>query len=135
MKRWLPSLCGIAVIGLAACGDAGKPAPEPVEELDPYLPAMSVRINAVLYSDRTTGEMLDELALLGIVPNTSFEDFKHESGIGDWFADDSDLFGTRHTSLTCGLSPVVDDAGKMIELHRNRKRVDGKVWEEVKITP
>jgi hypothetical protein len=134
MNRWLPSLCGIVVISLAACG-GGRPAPEPEEALDPYLPEMSVRINAVIYSERPTGEMLEELALLGIVPNTSFEDFKHESGIGDWFAAEEDLIGTRQTSLTCGLSPVVDPAGRMIELHRSRKRVDGKVWEELRLTP
>lgn len=120
----------MAGLVLAACG-----GPEPEEPLDPYLPAMSLRINAVLYSDRSPGEMLDGLARLGVVPNGSFEQFKHDSGIRDWFVDGADPLGTRRTSLTCGLSPVVDDAGRMVLFYRNRKRVDERFWDELRISP
>jgi len=132
MSGWRSWVGGMAVLGLAACGGL---KPEAEEALDPYLPEMSLRINAVLYSKRSTGEMLDELARLGVVPNGSFEEFKHGSGIRDWFVDGADLAGTRHTSLTCGLSPVVDDAGRMIRFYRNRKRVDDRLWEELPLTP
>lgn len=132
MSGWRRWVCGMVGLGLASCGGL---KPEPEEPLDPYLPAMSVRINEVLYSKRSSGEMLDELARLGVVENGSFEEFKHGSGIRDWFIDSADLDGTRHTSLTCGLSPVVDDAGRMICLYRNRKRVDERFWDELRITP
>lgn len=113
-----------------------KPEPEKKEEqLDPYLPPMSTSINAVLYSKRSTDEMLAELALLGVTPGKKFEDFKEESGIKDWFGEESDFLPTRYTSLTCGLSPVVDTDGKMTGFYRSRKMVGGKLHDEMRITP
>ena len=124
-------------LGLAGCG-GDKPLPEPLPEeqpLDPYRSQMAERINGVLYSKRSADEMLAELALLGVAPGTAFGDFKEQSGIDDWFSDEADLVETRYTSLTCGLSPVVDGDGKITALYRGRKRIDGKLHEEMPLTP
>lgn len=130
MRRWLASACGILALGLAGCGG---PAPED-EELDPYRPRMATRINGVLYPGGGSERMLAELALLGVRPGMDFGDFKEESGIDDWFAEPQPSGGARHTSLTCGLSPVVDDGGRITALFRARKRIDGKLHPELEIT-
>ncbi len=135
MKPWIISVCGLLLLG--GCGGV-KPEKKPEkkeEQLDPYLPPMSTRINAVLYSKLSPEEMLAELALLGVGPGKKFDDFKAESGINDWFSDESDFLATRYTSLTCGLSPVVDTEGKITGLYRSRKRVGDKLHDEMRITP
>ena len=70
--------------------------------------------------------MLAELALLGVGPGKLFADFKEESDIDDWFEIESARGGVREVSLTCGLSPVVDDDGKITALYRSRKLFGGK---------
>jgi hypothetical protein len=124
-------------LGLAGCG-GDKPLPEPLPEeqpLDPYRSQMADRINGVIYSELPADEMLAQLALLGVAPGKVFGEFKEESGIDDWFSGESDLLATRYTSLTCGLSPVVDGDGKITALYRSRKRIDGKLHEEMALTP
>lgn len=123
---------------LASClliaGCATKPdVPPGEEELDPYRPAMANRINAVLYSKRSNEQMLVDLAALGVAIGKSFEDFKEESGIDDWFGEESEFLPVRYTSLTCGLSPVVGPDGRITALHRSRKLVGGKMHEEMEI--
>ena len=120
---------------LAGCG---TPLPEPPpeeEELDPYRAPMANRINAVIYSKRSREQMVGDLALLGVRIGIAFDDFVHESGIDDWFGEESDFLPTRRTSLTCGLSPVVDPAGKIIALYRSRKRIAGTMHGEMVIVP
>jgi hypothetical protein len=133
MKPWIFSAC--ALLLMAGCGGV-KPEPEEKEEqLDPYLPPMSTRINDVLYSKRSKDEVLAELAVIGLAPGKDFEDFKDESGIDDWFSSESDLLSTRYTSLTCGLSPVVDADGKITGFYRSRKRIGDQVHDEMRLTP
>jgi hypothetical protein len=120
---------------LAACGGM-KPKPPPEEaELDPYRPVMANRINAVLYSKRSKEQMLLDLGALGVVVGMKFGDFKEESKIDDWFGAESEFLPSRYTSLTCGLSPVVDSEGKIIGLYRSRKLIDGKIHEEMALQP
>ncbi len=137
MKRnsWLAAACGVLWFGLAGCGGVKPEKPVEEEQLDPYRPVMATRINEVIYSKRSNAEMLAELAALGVVPGMLFEEFKEQSGIDDWFTGDADFLGTRHTSLTCGLSPVVDAEGRITELHRSRKQFDGKLHEEMPLSP
>lgn len=121
---------------LAGCGGDVKPDLPPEEvELDPYRPAMANRINAVLYSRRSKEQMLVDLGALGVTVGMKFVDFKDESGIDDWFGEESEFLPTRYTSLTCGLSPVVDPEGKIVALYRNRKMIDGKMHEEMSVQP
>lgn len=129
--------CGIAVLGLCHCGGDKSPA-EPLPEeapLDPYRSPMSIQINAVLYGRGTPPEMLAKLALLGVGPGKDFADFKEESGIDDWFEIGSAEGGTRQVSLTCGLSPVLDEGGKITAIFRSRKRIGDRLYEELRITP
>lgn len=124
----------LCAAGLSACG-AGKEKKEP-EQLDPYRSRMSERINEVLYSGKRPAKVMEELALLGIHAGKGFEDFKEESKIDDWFTTDEALAGpVRYTSLTCGLSPVVDGDGKMIRFYRNRKSIDGVMQPELFLGP
>jgi hypothetical protein len=135
MKRWLASACGILALGLAGCGGLRpEPPPDEPEELDPYRPLMAGRINAVLYPGAGPERMLAELALLGVRPGMDFGDFKAESGIDDWFAESQPAGGARYTSLTCGLSPVVDEDGRIRALFRARKRIDGRLHPELAIS-
>jgi hypothetical protein len=128
--------CWIAVFGLCHCGDKGPPEPIPGEEqLDPYRSPMSVRINSVIYGRGKPEEMLAQLAMLGVGPGKDFGDFKEESGIDDWFEIETADGGKRQVSLTCGLSPVVDDKGGITALYRSRKLIDGRMHEELRITP
>jgi hypothetical protein len=133
MKRRVFS--SIALVSLlAACGGGMKPKPPPAEEeLDPYRPVMANRINAVIYSKRSKEQMLLDLGALGVGVGMKFGDFKEESKIDDWFGEESEFLPTRYTSLTCGLSPVVDSEGKIVALYRNRKIIDGKMHEEMVI--
>jgi hypothetical protein len=135
MKRWILS-SGVALFfGLSGCG-GDKAVPEPMpegEQLDPYRSPMSERINAVIYRRDKPDGMLAELALLDVGPGKPFADFKEESGIDDWFEIESARGGVRQVSLTCGLSPVVDDDGKITSLYRSRKQVNGKMHEEMEI--
>ena len=134
MKRRPFSYLAFAFL-LAACGGV-KPNPPPEEEeLDPYRPVMANRINAVLYSRRSTEQMLVDLGALGVSVGMKFVDFKEESKIDDWFGEESEFLPTRYTSLTCGLSPVVDPEGKIVGLYRSRKMIDGKMHEEMAIQP
>lgn len=126
---------GILFLGVTGCGGS-KAAKEP-EQIDPYRSVMADRINEVLYSKRSPEKMLAELALLNVQPGKLFPDFKEESKIDDWFAEEwkPEPGYQRYTSLTCGLSPVVDEGGHIKFLLRNRKFVDGKVFPELPITP
>jgi hypothetical protein len=134
MKRRVFSNLALPFL-LAACGGL-KPKPPPEEEeLDPYRPVMANRINAVLYSKRSKEQILLDLGALGVSVGMEFGDFKEESKIDDWFGEESEFLPTRYTSLTCGLSPVVDPEGKIIGLYRNRKLIDGKMHEEMAIQP
>jgi hypothetical protein len=135
MKRryGLSWACGVLWLALAGCGGIKPENADDEEQLDPYRPVMATRINEVIYSKRPPGEMRAELAALGVATGMRFDDFKEESGIDDWFAGESDFLGTRHISLTCGLSPLVDAEGTITELHRNRKWFDGKLHEEMVI--
>jgi hypothetical protein len=130
----LAAACGVLWLGLAGCGGLKPEKPVEDEQLDPYRPVMATRINEVIYSKRSVAEMREELAALGVVTGMSFDEFKEQSGIDDWFTGESDFLGTRHTSLTCGLSPVVDAEGRITELHRSRKQFGGKLHEEMPIT-
>ncbi|MCW1925125.1 hypothetical protein OKA05_21370 [Luteolibacter arcticus] len=135
MKRRSFSYIAFSAL-LAACGGGLKPNPPPAEvELDPYRPVMANRINTVLYSRRSKEQMLLDLAALGVMVGMKFADFKEESKIDDWFGEESEFLPTRYTSLTCGLSPVVDPDGKIIGLYRNRKLIDGKMHEEMALRP
>lgn len=130
--------CGILALGLCQCGGdraAPEPQPEGEEQLDPYRSPMSVRINSVLYGRGKPEQMLAQLALLGVGPGKNFEDFKEESGIDDWFEVETADGLKRQVSLTCGLSPVVDDSGKITTIYRGRKRIDDRMHEEMRITP
>ncbi|MCW1886262.1 hypothetical protein OKA04_16105 [Luteolibacter flavescens] len=116
---------------LAACGGMKPDLPPEEEELDPYRPVMANRINAVIYSRRSKDQMLLDLAALGVAVGKDFADFKEESKIDDWFGEESEYLPTRYTSLTCGLSPVVGTDGRIIGFYRSRKRIDGKMHEEM----
>jgi hypothetical protein len=134
----------LLVAALPACGPADpaaetrkKLAKMEAEQPDPYRAQMADRINEILYPGRRPAKTLEQLALLGVGPGKDFADFKEESQIDDWFATDEVLEDdrVRYVSLTCGLSPVVDDAGKMVKFYRGKKNVDGKVHEERFIGP
>lgn len=130
--RGIALICGVWLV--AGCGNrvAGPP---PTESADPYTPAMSVRINAVIYSDLPPGRMLEELALLGATTGKPFLDFKAESGIDDWFEEPRADGTTRRISMTCGLSPIVDDEGKITAFIRGRRMVGGRMHPEMPLTP
>jgi hypothetical protein len=139
-------LLGAALLSLAlsACGPPDpaevtrkKLAKAEADQPDPYRSLMADRINEVLYPGRHPAKMLEQLALLGVTPGKDFADFKEESKIDDWFATDQVLEDdmVRYISLTCGLSPVVDDKGKMVRFYRGKKNVDGKFHEERFIGP
>lgn len=135
MKRWIFSSGAALTFGLCGCG-SDKAVPEPApegEQLDPYRSPMSERINAVIYRRDKPDGMLAELALLGVGPGKSFEDFKDESGIDDWFEIESANGELRQVSLTCGLSPVIDEDGKITAIYRSRKLFGGKMHEEMEI--
>jgi hypothetical protein len=134
MKR--PVLLALLLGGVAlpGCGPSGADRKEP-EQLDPYRSVMSERINKVIYSRKRPGDVMEELALLGIGPGKDFEEFKEESKIDDWFDPGVETGPVRYTSLTCGLSPVVDDDGKMIRFFRNRKLIEGKMQPEMFLGP
>ena len=108
---------------------------EAPEQLDPYRSPMADRINAVLYPGRKPAKMLEDLALLGVAPGKGFDDFKEQTKIDDWFTDGPEIAPVRYTSLTCGLSPVVDERGKIQSFYRNRKYFEGETHEEVFIGP
>ena len=107
------------------------------EQPDPYRSQMADRINEILYPGKRPAKTLEQLALLGVAPGKDFADFKEESQIDDWFATDQVLEDdmVRYISLTCGLSPVVDEKGKMVRFYRGRKNVDGRLHEEKFIGP
>lgn len=135
MNRWILSICAALTLGLPGCG-GDKATPEPMpegEQLDPYRSPMSERINAVIYRRDKPDGMLAELALLGVGPGKLFADFKEESGIDDWFEIESANGESRQVSLTCGLSPVVGEDGKITALYRSRKRVGDRMHEEMEI--
>ncbi|MEK7949387.1 hypothetical protein [Luteolibacter soli] len=135
MKRRSFSALALTLV-LAACGGGMKPKPPPAEEeLDPYRPVMANRINTVIYSKRSKEQMLLDLGALGVSVGMKFVDFKKDSKIDDWFGEQSEFLPTRYTSLTCGLSPVVDSEGRIVALYRNRKLIDGKMHEETVLKP
>jgi hypothetical protein len=138
MKRLVLLACGFFAAGVAGCGGP-KPEKKEPEQLDPYRSVMSERINAVIYSGRRPAKVLEELALLGVTPGKDFEEFKEESKIDDWFApgDEAEAEGgpVRYISLTCGLSPVVNEDGKMTRFYRSRKLIDGKMQPEMLLGP
>jgi hypothetical protein len=135
MKRWILASGAALSFGLCGCGgDRATPEPMPEgEQLDPYRSPMSERINTVIYRRDKPDGMLAELALLGVGPGKPFADFKEESGIDDWFEIESASGGVRQVSLTCGLSPEVAADGRIAALFRSRKRVNGKMHEEMEI--
>jgi len=122
------ALCG----GLTGCGLFKK---EPEEQLDPYRSIASEQINAVLYTNKSPEKILKKLAEMGVVKGRLFGEFKSTTKIDDWFADDRDDGTVRYTSLTCGLSPVVDDAGIMTAFYRNRKFYEEKPYPEIPLSP
>lgn len=121
-------LCG----GLAGCGAFKKEEPE---QLDPYRPVAADQINAVLYTNKSPEKILKKLAEIGVTKGRLFGEFKSTTGINDWFTENPEAGEVRYTSLTCGLSPVVDDAGIITGLYRSRKFVDGKMYEELALSP
>lgn len=128
----VPAMC---VAALSACGTGKKEKKEP-EQLDPYRSLMSERVNEVIYSGKRPAKVMEELALLGVAPGKDFEEFKEESKIDDWFATEEHPIGpVRYTSLTCGLSPVVDEAGDMVRFYRNRKLIEGEMQPEIFLGP
>ena len=146
MRRGTIFLLGAAFLAalLSACGPPDpaevtrqKLAKAEAEQPDPYRAIEADRINAVLYPGKKPAKVLEQLALLGVAPGKDFEDFKEESQIDDWFATDQVLEDNmvRYISLTCGLSPVVDEKGKMVRFYRGRKNIDGKLHEEKFIGP
>jgi hypothetical protein len=134
MNRSVLLACGTLAAAVCACGGA-KPEKKEPEQLDPYRAVMSERINAVVYSGKRPKKVMEDLALLGVVPGKDFEDFKDESKIDDWFGDENGLGPVRYTSLTCGLSPLVDEEGKMIRFYRSRKMIDGEIQPEMFLGP
>lgn len=134
IRLGITAACGMLV--LCQCGgDKARPEPLPEEQqLDPYRSPMSERINAVIYGRAKPEQMLAQLALLGVGPGKDFEDFKEESGIDDWFEVTGPDGTTRQVSLTCGLSPVLDETGAITTLYRSRKRIGDRMHEEMRIT-
>ncbi|WP_035606442.1 hypothetical protein [Haloferula sp. BvORR071] len=135
----------LAVV-LAACGPANpadvarkKLAKAEAEARDPYRALQADQINAILYPGSKPAKMMEQLTLLGVGPGKDFADFKEESKIDDWFAaadtPENNSGPVRYISLTCGLSPVVNEAGKMMKFYRSRKNIDGKLREEMFIGP
>ncbi|WP_367874751.1 hypothetical protein [Luteolibacter sp. Populi] len=135
MRGCLLLACVILAAGTSGCGMMKGRKKEKPEQLDPYRSPMADRINAVLYPGRKPAKMLEELALLGVTPGKSFQDFKEETKIDDWFDDESEAGPVRYTSLTCGLSPVVDEKGKLLRFYRNRKHVNEETYPELFIGP
>lgn len=132
MKGVVLLACGVLCGGLAGCGAFKKDEPE---QLDPYRAVASDQINAVLYTNKPPGKILKKLAGMGVTKGRLFGEFKSTTGIDDWFGDSLGDGRTRYTSLTCGLSPVVDEGGVMTAFFRNRKFVDEKMYEELALTP
>ena len=131
IQRWILLTAGLVL--LAGCGGT-KNEREPEVQLDPYRAPMARRINEILYADASVQRIREELALLGVVRGMDFADFKEITEITDWFAEEWDYDKRRQISLTCGLSPVVSEDGRMVEFFRSRKRFDGKLYDELKIT-
>lgn len=121
---------------LAACGGS-KPQKKEEDPLDPYRSAMSVKINEVIYAGGSQEKVMGQLATLGVHPGKTFDDFKQETKIDDWFGEDWELPGyTKYTSLTCGLSLVVnEDSGQITKFYRSRKLIGGKMKPEGFIGP
>jgi hypothetical protein len=134
MKRVVLLACVLVPAGLSGCGGS-KPEKKEPEQLDPYRSVMSERVNAVIYSGKRPAKVMAELALLGVTPGKDFEEFKEESKIDDWFEPGEESGPVRYTSLTCGLSPVVDEDGKMVRFYRNRKLIDGEMQPEMFLGP
>ena len=133
MKKLSFLACALLAAGLASCGFFG-PDDESVK-LDPYRALMADRINAVLYTRRSPEKIMTKLGELGVQPGRLFGEFKSTTGIDDWFGEEWKPGMKRYTSLSCGLSPVVDDAGRMTAFYRNRKFIDGKMYPEIPLSP
>lgn len=126
-------LCGVLCGGLTGCGVFKKK--EEQGQLDPYRSVASDQINAVLYTSKSPEKILKKLAEIGVGKGRLFGEFKSTTGIDDWFGDSLGDGKVRYTSLTCGLSPVVDEGGLMSEFYRNKKFVDGKMYPELALSP
>ena len=124
---------GVLVLGLVGCGAFKKE--EAPEQLDPYRSPMADQINAVLYTRKSPEKIMAKLGELGVGPGRLFGEFSMSTKIDDWFADAWKPGFKRYTSLTCGLSPVVDEGGRMKGFYRNKKFIDGKIFPELLLTP
>jgi hypothetical protein len=125
-------LCGVLCGGLTSCGAFKKEEPE---QLDPYRSIASDQINAVLYTNKPPEKILKKLAGIGVTKGRLFGEFKTTTGIDDWFGDNLGDGRVRYTSLTCGLSPVVDEGGLITAFYRNKKFYDGKMYPELALSP
>jgi len=122
--------CAALGLGVAGCGAFTK---EP-EQLDPYRSPVADQINEVIYSRRSPDKVLKKLDELGVRKGRLFGEFKATTQIDDWFGETSADGRMRYTSFTCGLSPVVDDAGRMVSFYRNRKFFEGQMYEEIPLS-
>lgn len=130
MKGMRRMACAALGLGLAGCG-AFKEEPE---QLDPYRSPVADQINGVIYSRRSPEKILEKLDELGVQKGRLFGEFKAATKIDDWFGGAEADGRMRYTSFTCGLSPVVDDAGRMVGFYRNRKFYEGKVYDEIPLS-
>ena len=133
MKKLFLLACMSSAAGLASCGLPGTE--DESVKLDPYRALMADRINAVLYTRKPPEKIMAKLGELGVQPGRLFGEFKSTTGIDDWFGEEWQPGRKRYTSLSCGLSPVVDDAGRMTAFYRNRKFIDGKMYPEIPLSP
>ena len=133
MNRSVLLACGILAAAVCACGGA-KPEKKEPEQLDPYRSPVADQINAVIYSRRSPEKILEKLDELGVRKGRLFGEFQATTRIDDWFGETSADGRQRYTSFTCGLSPVVDDAGRMVSFYRNRKFFEGKMYEEIPLS-
>ncbi len=125
----------IAAGCLAGCGFSGGDGDAP--RIDPYRSIAAERINEVLYTRKSPEKILARLEEdFGVRPGRLFSEFQSTTGIDDWFGGPPRADGgTRHTSLSCGLSPVVNDAGQMTAFYRGRKFFEGKMYPEIPLSP
>ncbi len=122
------------VLCLAGCGFFGGSGEAP--QIDPYRSATAARINEVLYTRKSPEKILARLEEdFGIQPGRLFGEFKSTTGIDDWFGEPRADGSIRYTSLSCGLSPVVNDAGQMTSFYRGRKFFDGKMYPAIPLSP
>lgn len=132
MKGLIYLAGGMLAFGAVGCGMFGDDKPE---QLDPYRAVAADEINAVLYTGKSPEKILKKLGELGVQEGRLFGEFKSTTKIEDWFGEEWADGKMRYTSLTCGLSPVVDDAGRMTGFFRNKKFVEEQMYPEIALTP